>query len=105
MHDHRLAGLGGRHDEAALALANRCHQVDYAGGEVVWRGLQAQAILWVQGRELGELRAVARRVRIVAVDRVELDERRELLASLSLAGLTGHARHGIALAQTLLAHH
>ena len=34
LHHGRLAGLGGRHDDAALALADRAHEVDDAGRHV-----------------------------------------------------------------------
>ena len=105
LHHHRLAGLGGRHDESALALADRSHEIDHARGEVARGGLQAQSILRIQRRELGELRAVAGRIRIVAIDRLKLDERSELLSALAFAWLPGHAGDSVTLAKSLLANH
>jgi hypothetical protein len=40
LHHHRLAGLGRADDEGALALADRHHQVDDAGGEDARLGLE-----------------------------------------------------------------
>ena len=61
-HD-RLAGLGRRDDEAALALADRRDEVDDALRELLGRGLEAQALLRVERRELAELHAGRRHPR------------------------------------------
>ena len=98
---HRLAGLGRRDDEAALALADRGDQVDDPGGEDVRLGLEAQALLRVERRELVELDAVAGLLRVGTVDGVEPDERVELLAALALARLAHGAGDGVALAQAV----
>ena len=96
---HRLARLGRRHDQAALALADRCDEVDDARDEVARRGLEAQTLLRVQRRELAELDAVARLLGVGTVDALDLDERVELLGLLALARLAHGAGDGVALAQ------
>ena len=102
---HRLARLGRRHDETALALADRGHEVDHARGEVAGLRLQAQALLGVEGRELGELRPLARLLGVGAVDRVDADEGVELLAPLPIARLPHGTGDRIALAQAVLLDH
>ncbi|MBG9885384.1 hypothetical protein ABE10_02035, partial [Bacillus toyonensis] len=83
-HD-RLAGLRGRHDEAALALADRGDEVDDALGQLLLRRLQTQPLLRVERGELAELDAGARVVGRETVDRVDLHQRVVLLATLLLA--------------------
>ena len=102
-HD-RLAGLGGRDDEAALALADRRDEVDHALRELLRRRLHAQALLRVQRRQVAEFDAVRRVVRREAVDRVDLDERVVLLAPvlLALARLLDRSDDRVALAQVVL---
>ena len=79
-HD-RLAGLGRRDDEAALALADRRDEVDDALRQLLGLGLEAQALLRVERRELAELDAGRGILDGQAVDRVDLDERVVLLAA------------------------
>ena len=52
-----LPALGGRDDQAALALADRRDQVDDPRGQDVRLGLEAQPLLRVQRRQLAELDA------------------------------------------------
>src|SRR5262249_42938307 len=78
---HRLAGLRRRHDQRALSLANRHHQVDDARRQYVRLGLQAEPVLRVQRGQLVELGTPARLFDIHAVDRVEPDQRVVLVAS------------------------
>ena len=70
LHDRRLAGLRRRHDQAALALADRRDQVDDPRRHVrrVARVLERQLLVREQRREVFELRAVAGLLRIAAVD-------------------------------------
>ena len=96
-----LPALGGDDDQAALALADRRDEVDDARDEVVRRGLEAQALLRVERRELAELDAVARLLGVGTVDGVDLDERVELLRLLALARLADGAGDGVALAQAV----
>ena len=100
---HRLAGLGRRDDEAALALADRRDEVDDAGRQDARLGLEAQSVLRVERRQLAELDAVARLLRLGTVDGVEADERVELLLALTLARLADGTGDGVALAQAALA--
>src|SRR5690606_20133411 len=101
-----LAGLGRRDDQAALALSDRGDQVDDALGELLGNGLEAQALLRVQRGELAELQARAGVLRRQPVDRVDLDQRVVLLASLLLAlvRLLDRADDRVALAQVVLLH-
>ena len=101
-----LAGLGRRDDEAALALADRRDEVDDALRELGRLGLEAQALLRVQRRELLELDACGRLVDGLAVDGVDLDERVVLLAAvrLAVARLLDRADDRVALAQVVLLH-
>src|SRR5690606_19645466 len=104
-HD-RLPGLGRCDDEPALALADRRDQVDDALGQLLGCGLQAQALLRIQRRELAELDAAGGILGGQAVDRVHLDERVVLLTAglLPFAGLLDGADDRIALAQVVLLH-
>src|SRR5690606_8197167 len=63
----------------------------------------AQPLLRVQRRQLAELRAVLCLLGVHAVDRVEADQRVELLALLPLARLAHRARDHVTLAQTVAA--
>src|SRR5690606_31387038 len=100
---HGLPRLGRRDDEAALPLADRRDEVDDPRGEDVRLGLQPQPLLRVERRELAELGPVARLLRVHAVDRVEPDERVELLPALALARLPDRPGDDVTLAQAVLA--
>ncbi len=116
LHDHRLAGLGGSDDEAALALADGSDEVDDPRRDDALLGLEPQAVLRVERRQLAELRAAAGLVGRHAVDRVELGQRRVLLAVaapadalllllLALAGRLDRAGDRVALAQVVALDH
>src|SRR5262249_23327393 len=100
----RLACLRWRHDEAALALADRGDQVDDPRRQVARVGLQPQPLLRVQRHELGELRTGPRLLRVETVDLVEPDQGVELLPPLALAWLADRALDNVPLAQAVLAH-
>src|SRR5690606_7424840 len=103
--NERLARLGRRDDEAALALADRRHEVDDAGRELLRLGLEAQALARVERGQLAELDALARLLDGEAVDRVDLDDRVVLLAAalvVAIARLADGADDGVALAQVVL---
>ena len=105
LQDQRLAGLGRRDDQTALALADRGDQVDDPRREDVRLGLQAQPLLRVQRRELAELHPAAGLLGSLAVDRVEPHQRVELLPGrrlLALARLPDRAGDGVTLAQAVL---
>ena len=50
-----LAGAGRRHDESALALANRRHEIDDARGEALWDGLEFDALVRTNGGQFLEV--------------------------------------------------
>ena len=101
LHDRGLAGLRRRHDDAALALADRRHEIDDAGGHVrrVARVLERQALVGEQRREVLEVRTTLGQFRIAAVDRVHLEQARVLLVAAGRADLAGDV---VALAQAVL---
>ncbi len=101
LHHHRLAGLGRADDERALALADRHHQVDHARRQRARVGLEPQAVLRVERRQLGEVGPLGGLLRVDAVHAVEPDERVELVLALALALLADGARHGVAAAQAV----
>src|SRR5215471_11495107 len=104
LQDQRLARLRRRHDETALALADRGDQVDDPRRQVGRVGLQPQPLLRVQRHELGELRTGPRLLRVETVDLVEPDQGVELLPPLALAWLADRALDNVPLAQAVLAH-
>ncbi len=99
-----LARLRRRDDEPALALADRRHEVDDAGGELLRLRLEAQALRGVERGQLAELDAVGGLVDRQPVDRVDLDDRVVLLATavVIVARLADGADDGVALAQVVL---
>src|SRR5690606_28430457 len=104
LQDHRLTGLRRGDDQGALALAHRHDQVDDATGQLVRLGLQPQPLVRVQRRQLVELRAVLRRLRVQTVDRVDPNQRVELLPRLlTFPRLADHALDGVTAAQPVLA--
>src|SRR6476646_2593510 len=109
LQDHRLARLGRADDEAALALADRRDEVDEPRGQHGGLGLQAQALLGVQRGELAELGAGARLLGGHPVDRVQADQRVELLPRgaglLALAQRLDGTGDGVTLAQAVLLDH
>ena len=104
LQDHRLARLGRRHDEPALALADRADQVDDPRGQHAGVGLQAQPVLRVQRHQLGELRPGPGGLRVEAVHLVQPDQGVELLPPLAVARLAHRALDDVALAQAVPAH-
>ena len=93
LQQHRLAGPRRRDDQAALPLADRRHQVEHAAGQCVRRGLEDEAFLRIQRREVLEEQLVARQVGRLEVDRLDLDQREVALPFLRRPNL---ARHGVA---------
>ena len=105
LHDHGLAGLGRRDDQAALALADRGGDVDHPADQVARLGLEPQPLAGVERRELGEVDAVLGGLGVGAVHRVDAHHRVELLLALALSGLAHLADDRVAAAQAVLAHH
>jgi hypothetical protein len=99
LHEHRLAGLGRRDDEAALALADGRDDVEDAAGEVLLGldvALELHHLVGVQRREVLEEDLGLRVLRRLAVDLVDLHQREVALAVLGRADL---ALDGIARVQ------
>ena len=59
LEDRGLAGLGRRHDQATLTLADRRHDVDGATGNGVLAVLHAQRLVGIDRGEVTKLGAVA----------------------------------------------
>src|SRR5690606_11138508 len=105
LEDERLAGLGGRDDEAALTLADGGDEVDDPRRELLGSRLETQALVRVDRRQLAEVDAARGLVDALAVDRVDLDDRVVLLTPstrVALARLTDGADDRVALAQVVL---
>ncbi len=100
LQQHRLAGARRRDDQAALSLADRDHQVHDARRQVVGRGLEVDALLRVERRQVLEEDLLARAIRRLEVDRLDLDQREVALAFLRRPDL---ARHRVAGVQVELA--
>ncbi len=100
---HGLAGLGRRHDETALALADRAHQVDDPRYRRAARRLEAQALLWVKGCQRGEVGALDGLLGFEAVDGVEAGQHGVFVPRPALAGGLDGALDVVALAQPVLA--
>ena len=74
LHEHGLAGSGRGDDEAALAVADRGHEIEDAGGKLVGAGLELDAAVGIDGGQFLEGELVAVQVDAALVDLLELDE-------------------------------
>ncbi len=70
LHQQGLAGLGRRNDQAALPTPNRRHQIDQPGSNHMRLGRELQLLIRKDRRELVEVRPIARRFGIDAVDQL-----------------------------------
>ena len=95
LQQHRLAGARRRDDQAALALADRRHQVHDARRQVVGGRLELEALLRIERRQVLEEQLVARLVGRLEVDRLDLDQREVALAFLRRPDLPGHRVAGL----------
>ncbi len=89
LEERRLAGLRRRHDERALALAERVHQVDEPLRKVRVLGLEVEHLLGEDRGEVLEVRAAPRELGVDAVHCFDTQEREVLLRVLRRAGLAG----------------
>ena len=99
LQQHRLARLRRGDDQTALALADRRHQVDGAGGQVLGgtvTALELQALGRMKRRQVLEQHFAARAVGGVEVDLAHLEQREVALAVL---GRTDEPGDGVAGAQ------
>ncbi len=87
LEDHRLARARRRDDQPALSLADRGHQVEHARGHVA--RLEADAVLGIEGRQVVEEDLLAGDVRMLEVDRLDLDEGEVALPFLGRPDLAG----------------
>ena len=97
-----LPAFGRRHDDAALALADRRHEVDDPRRHVrrIRRVLEAQPLVGEQRREVLEAGPAAGRLGVAAVDGLDVEQRRVLLVA---TGRPARAGDVVALAQAVLA--
>jgi hypothetical protein len=87
LHHHRLAALGRRHDQRALAAADGGDDVDDAAGDVLFAldvALQAHLLLGEQRRQVLEHHLVLVLLGRAAVDLVELGQGKVALAILGV---------------------
>ena len=96
LQQHRLAGARRRDDQPALALADGRQQIHHAAGVVILDGLELQALVGIERRQVVEEDLVARFLGRLEVDGVHLDQREVALAFLGRADLAGD---GVAGAQ------
>ena len=95
LQQHRLAGARRRDDEAALPLADRRPQIHDPCREVFGRRLELQPLLRIQRREVFEEQLVARLLRLLEVDGLDLDQREVALALLRRTNLPRHRVAGL----------
>ena len=96
---HGLAGAGRRDDEGALALADRRDDVDDAGGQILLGRIvdfELQALVRIERRQIVEMDLVADFLRVLEIDRIDLQKREIALALLRAAD---QAFDGVAGAQ------
>ena len=85
LHQHGLAGLGGGHDQPALAFADRSNKVDDATGVVLFRArvpLKRHRLVGMQGRQILKEDLVLADLGRLAVDLIHLDQREIAFAVL-----------------------
>ncbi len=76
-----LAGLGRRHDQAALALADRRHDIDGATGDGILAVLHTQRLIGIDRGKIAKLGAVTGLLGIKAVDGRDLGKAGALVAT------------------------
>ena len=95
LQQHGLAGARRRDDQAALALAERRHQVHDARRQVLGIGLEADVLLGVERRQVLEEHALLAAGRRLEVDRLDLDQREVAFAFLRRSNLAGDGVAGV----------
>ncbi|MNF86063.1 hypothetical protein D3C84_684860 [compost metagenome] len=101
-----LAGFRRRHDQATLALADRCAEIDHPAGDVFGgavAGLHDQTLGGEQRRQVLEQNLVLGVLRTVEVDRVDLEQREVTLAFFRRADLANDGVTGAQVEATDLA--
>ena len=90
LQDDGLAGARLRHDQRALALAERRHKIDHARRHVLPRrilDLHLEALVGIERRQVVEVDLVARLVGVLEIDAVDLEEGEVALAFLRASDL------------------
>src|SRR5580704_14696565 len=93
---HRFSGAWRSDDQAALPLADGAEHVQHAPREVFLSGFQADAVGWIQRRQVVEKYLAARNFRVFEVDGFDFDQSEVAFAVLGRAHLAGY---GVASAQ------
>src|SRR5271154_6803652 len=88
---HRFSGAWRSDDQSALSLADGAEHVQNSSREVFLGGFQANAIGWIQRRQVVEKYLAARDFRVFKVDGFDLDQREVALAVLWRAHLAGYS--------------
>ncbi len=85
LQEHRLAGARRRHDQPALALADRRHDVDHPAGIVLAgriRDFHLEPLVGIERRQIVEMDLVALLVGVLEIDGVDLEQGEIALAVL-----------------------
>ncbi len=96
LQENRLTCPRWRHNQAALAFAKRCDEIDHARREILRRRnlqLHLEALIRVERRQVVEVNLVTDLFRVIEIDRVDLEKCEIALAFL---GAADRAFHGIA---------
>ena len=99
LQQHGLAGARRRHDQRALAFADRGDDVDDARGEILLGRIlefHLQPLVGIERRQIVEIDLVARFLGVLEVERVDLEQSEVTLAFLGAADM---AVDGVAGAQ------
>jgi hypothetical protein len=91
---HRLAGTRRGHDHAPLALADRAEQIHHAGREVLGVVLEPEPLHRIERREVVEEDLLARLLRRLEVDRLDLEQGEVALGVLRRPHLSGNGVAG-----------
>jgi hypothetical protein len=99
LQQHGLAGARRRDDERALALADRCDNVDDARGKILLGRIlvfHLQPLVRIERRQVVEVDLMAGFFRVLEIERVDLEQSEVTLALLGAADV---AVDGVARAQ------
>ena len=91
LHQHGLAGARRRHDQGALAFADRGDDVDNPGREVFAGGVlefQPEPLIRKQRRQIVEVDLVLGFLRVLEIERIDLEQRKIAFALLGAANVT-----------------
>jgi hypothetical protein len=95
LQDHGLAGTRRRDDQAALPLPDGCQEVDQAGGQIGTLVLEVDQLVGIERGEVVEERDLLGLLRILVVDRLDLEQGEVPLVVLRRPDLAGHGVAGL----------